>query len=442
MKLFKRILRISLVITLVVILVEIVFTGFDVDEFSHLETWLIYFSYSFVLTLINASYFWWFSNKITWENADIKKIVLGSLGSIILTLVGFFICRLMHHVVYEGVVLKSFIAGEKMSFYLFPLLFTTIISLFFHLIYFYKALQEKKLKEQKIIAGTASAKFDALKNQLDPHFLFNSLNVLSALIDENPDLAQKFTSRLSKVYRYVLEQKNKELVNLEEELRFAKTYMDLLKMRFEDAIIFDFPEQLKNPEAKVVPLSLQLLLENTIKHNTVTSEKPLRIIISEEGKSLLVKNNLQPKEILKRGSGVGLANIQQRYQLLTDRKIEITTNNQFFSVKLPLLTKILEMEKRKPDYTENDAWLRAKEKVKAEKDFYGNVTSYLIIIPALALFNYLSSDFPWVISPAVGWGIIVIFHWMSVNNFNPLLGENWEERKTREFMNKDKIKQS
>ncbi|SHF53155.1 hypothetical protein SAMN05444483_101487 [Salegentibacter echinorum] len=433
-------MRISLVITVAIVLLEIIFAGSKFAKIFDFETLVIFFGYSLVLTIINASYFWWFNSKIDWGKAGIKKIILGTTGSIILTLIGFFICRLLHHVVYEGEVLENFIAGEKMSFYLFPLLITTIISLFFHLVYFYKALQENKLKEQKIIAGTASAKFDALKNQLDPHFLFNSLNVLSALIDENPDLAQKFTSRLSKVYRYVLEQKNKELVDVEQELKFAKTYMDLLKMRFEDAIIFEIPKELKNPEAKVVPLSLQLLLENTIKHNIVTSEKPLRIIISEEEKYLIVRNKWQPKEILKQGSGVGLSNIKQRYQLLTDREIEITKNNEFFSVKLPLLTKILNMEKRKPDYTENGAWLRARERMKAEKEFYAHVTSYLIIIPALALFNYLSSDFPWAIFPAVGWGIGVFFHWISITNNNLFLGKNWEERKIREFINKDKIK--
>ena len=137
--------------------------------------------------------------------------------------------------------------------------FQLVISLFFHAVYYYRELQKSKVKEQKVIAGTASAKFDALKNQLDPHFLFNSLNVLTSLIEENLESAQKFTTSLSKVYRYVLEQKNKELVTVDEELRFAKTYMSLLKMRFEDSIIFEIPERASNPESKVVPLSLQLL---------------------------------------------------------------------------------------------------------------------------------------------------------------------------------------
>ncbi|TDN83035.1 hypothetical protein DET49_1225 [Salegentibacter sp. 24] len=439
MNFLLKILKISLSITALIIGLEILFEGLQFEEFLKFETWLIYFFYSFILTLINGSYFWWFGAKIRWENANLRKVLLGAFGSVVLTLIGYFFCRLLHYVVYEAMPFQEFIAREKMVFYLFPLLFTTIISLFFHLIYFYKALQEKKVKEQKIIAGTASAKFDALKNQLDPHFLFNSLNVLSALIEESPEKAQKFTSALSKVYRYVLEQKNKELVDLEEELKFAKTYMDLLKMRFEDAIVFNLPSVLKNPGSKIVPLSLQLLLENTIKHNKVNSENPLEISIVEEDRKLVVKNNLQPKGILRRGSGVGLSNIKQRYFLLTDRMVEIDNANNIFSVKLPLLTKIVTMEKQEPVYVQQEAYLRARKQVKAEREFYGNLTSYLIVIPVLGLFNYLSySEFMWVVFPAIGWGIGVFFHGLSVFNHNLLLGKNWEERKIKELMQKDK----
>ena len=114
--------------------------------------------------------------------------------------------------------------------------------------------------------------------------------------------------------------KNKELVTVDEELKFAKTYMSLLKMRFEDSIIFSSPEKSINPDSKVVPLSLQLLLENAVKHNMVTVSKPLHIKIYEEGYNLVVENNLQPKQIVKKSSGVGLSNIQQRYNLLTGQK--------------------------------------------------------------------------------------------------------------------------
>src|SRR5690606_4484791 len=122
-----------------------------------------------------------------------------------------------------------------------------------------------------------------------------SLNVLTSLIDEQPHVAQRFTNSLSKIYRYVLEQKNKELVSVEEELDFAREYMDLLKIRFENSITYSMPERVSNTEAKVVPLSLQLLLENTIKHNVVSENRPLHIKIYEEGNYLVVENNLQKK---------------------------------------------------------------------------------------------------------------------------------------------------
>src|SRR5690606_37572095 len=123
----------------------------------------------------------------------------------------------------RGKDLKSFIATEDLSYYGVALVVAIGASVVFHTIYFYRTWQENRIKEQKIIAGTASAKFDALKNQLDPHFLFNSLNVLTSLIEEDPEQAQRFTTSLSKVYRYVLEQKDKDLVTVDEELQFAKT---------------------------------------------------------------------------------------------------------------------------------------------------------------------------------------------------------------------------
>lgn len=356
-----------------------------------------------------------------------------------LTLAAFFICRIIHLVYFESrYSLDEFLANENIGNYLFPLLFTIIVSLSFHLFYFYKALQERRVAEQKIIAGTASAKFDALKNQLDPHFLFNSLNVLTSLIEENPIAAQKFTTSLSKTYRYVLEQKNKDLVELSEEIKFAKTYLNLLKMRFEDGINCTIPLELNLAEAKVVPLSLQLLLENAVKHNRVSPQQPLNIQIFEDKNELVVKNNLQKKEILGKGSKVGLFNIQQRYGLLTNRKVQINKSESYFEVRLPLLTKKIELMKREVKSDTDKSYLRAKDKVKKLRGFYGNLTSYCLVIPALAVFNLLSSsDFPWVIFPAIGWGIGLLFHAMEVFGYNPLLGKNWEDKKIKEYMKRN-----
>ncbi|AVR46105.1 histidine kinase [Christiangramia fulva] len=441
MKTLLKILKISIIICLVVIFIDTLFKGIKFRQFLDPIYWGVYFFYCFVLTLINSTFFSIFGRKIGWENANLKKVFFASGGSIVLTMIGFFFCRMVDETIFQGKSLESFLENEHISYYLFPLLFTTIVSLFFHLVYFYKALQEKEVKEQKIIAGTASAKFEALKNQLDPHFLFNSLNVLSSLIEENPMMAQKFTGSLSKIYRYVLEKKDKELVSLEEELKFARIYAELLQVRFEEGLVFNIPENVKNSEAKIVPLSLQLLLENTIKHNRVSKENPLIVSIYEEGNFLIVENNLQAREILNGGSGVGLKNITQRYALVTERKLEILKTKSAFKVRLPLLTKkVREVKTKHEDEITNNAYLRAREQVKKEKGFYGNLIAYLIVIPALAVFNYLTVDFVWVIFPAIGWGLGLALHAVQVFDWNPFLSKEWEERKIKEIIEKEHSK--
>ncbi|MCV6631330.1 MAG: 2TM domain-containing protein, partial [Flavobacteriaceae bacterium] len=319
---------------------------------------------------------------------------------------------------------------------------TLIVALFFHALYFYKALQDKKVTEQKVIANTAFAQFDALKNQLDPHFLFNSLNVLTSLIEEDTDAAQDFTTALSKVYRYVLEQKNKELVSVDEELDFARTYVQLLKMRFEESIQFYLPEQASNPESKVVPLSLQLLLENAVKHNIVTSKKPLRIYIEEEHGYLIVKNNLQPKQTVNDRKGVGLANIVQRYDLLTNRKVKIVQTELEFVVKLPMLTKKLrEMTTIENNHNApviDDRYIRARKRIEDLKGFYYNLISYIIVIPFLAFINYQTFwGFKWFFFPMAGWGLGLLFHAYGTFVNDGFLGKHWEERQIQKYMREE-----
>lgn len=435
-----KLIKVSILITVSLLVLNVIFSkSTNFNSLLKISNWGIYFLYSFVLSLVNSLFFYFMNRRINWDGKGVQRIIIGVVGSVILTLLAYFVCRLIHLVYFEKLYgLDEFLAKEHLGNYLFPLLFTAIISLSFHLFYFYKALQERRVVEQKIIAGTASAKFDALKNQLDPHFLFNSLNVLTSLIEENPEAAQKFTTSLSKTYRYVLEQKNKDLIELSEEIKFAKTYINLLKMRFEDGINCSIPQELQLADAKIVPLSLQLLLENAVKHNKVSPEEPLHIEIFEDKNELVVKNNLQVKEILENGSKIGLFNIQQRYALLTKRKIQILKSENYFEVRLPLLTKKIAVMERTQIPDRNTSYLRAKEKVKKLREFYVNLTSYCIVIPALGIFNFLShSNFPWVLFPAAGWGFGLLFHAMDVFSYNPILGKNWEEKKMKEFMKRN-----
>ncbi|XLS28002.1 2TM domain-containing protein [Flavobacteriaceae bacterium M23B6Z8] len=393
--------------------------------------------FSINITIVNSYFFDYLNLKVDWSKKGRYRFLIGAVGSVVLTMITIFFTRFIVFVGFESRPIENFLQNERAIYYFNALIITTVITIFFHAAYFYRELQKKKIKEQKIIAGTASAQFDALKNQLDPHFLFNSLNVLTSLIEEDPQAAQKFTTSLSKVYRYVLEQKNKELVTVQEEIDFARLYVRLLKMRFEDSIIFEMPEQLSNPEAKVVPLSLQLLLENAVKHNVVTPSAPLKVAIREENGNLVIENNLQPKQVLRKSTGVGLMNIKQRYGILTARSVEIEKDNQVFSVKIPLLTKQKSVMQSQQNYIEDKRYQRARDRVEAIKSFYGNLVSYLIVIPVLAFINYRTTDFPWAIFPALGWGFGVVAHGLEAYGFNPFLGKRWEERKIKEYMEKN-----
>src|SRR5690606_15321996 len=182
-------------------------------------------------------------NKVFKHNRFSKKrLLIGFASSFFLSLCCFFLLRIFEDVVVEGETLQQFFKEESPLNYLVAVVITMFITLAVHAFYFYRQLQEARVAEQRVIAGTASAQFESLKNQIDQHFLFNSLNVLSSLIEENPENAQRFTTSLSKIYRYVLEQKNKEYVTLQEELNFASTYMKLLKMRFENSLEYKLPE--------------------------------------------------------------------------------------------------------------------------------------------------------------------------------------------------------
>ncbi|OYX28838.1 MAG: histidine kinase [Flavobacteriales bacterium 32-35-8] len=439
-KLTKNIILTFVIGCLVYVIGNLLFHGFQYESLNEgLVDFLIFQLYAFLLGFSNM-YFFNYLEKLAWKKTDrIKRIVIGVIGSTLITLIGLFLLRAMKAVVFNGESFFEFVAGERFKYYQFGLWMTLTIVSIFHIVYFYNRYQQNKIKEQKVIAGTASAKFDALKNQLDPHFLFNSLNVLTSLIEENPENAQKFTTSLSKVYRYVLEQKDKELVLVDEELEFAKTYMSLLKMRFEDSIIFEMPDKSSNPESKVVPLSLQLLLENAVKHNMVTSNKPLHIKIYEDGNYLVVENNLQLKDIVKKSSGLGLNNIMQRYDLLTNKKININKEATRFAVAIPMLTKQISiMRTQQSESKMEDSYIRARNHVEELKNFYYNLISYVFVMPFLIYINYRTYwEFQWFWFPMLGWGIGLLAHAFRVYVSDTFLGSNWEKRKIEQFMRQE-----
>lgn len=392
--------------------------------------------YSFVLGAGNGLINDFLNKKFPWSEATTKRAVISIISILLANIVLVYFCNYMNFVVFQkAATTEEYFTGKYNYINWFTINIALLISAFLHAKGFMEELKKtskKEVVEQKLIAKSANAQFESLKNQLDPHFLFNSLNVLSSLIDENPRQAQKFTASMSKIYRYVLEQKDKELVTVEDELEFAKTYCELLKTRFEDSVDFVFDVKKEDYRRFVVPLSLQLLLENCIKHNFATSSKPLIIKIYSENDNLCIENNLQVREQIKESSGIGLANIVQRYALLTKKNVFIEKSEDYFKVKLPVLSAKPNVVTEKTN-DEDQAYERAQKRVKELKSFYGNLISYCIIIPFLIILNLITSPRDiWFYWPMLGWGIGLVAHGMSVF----AIGKGWEEKKIREILEK------
>lgn len=399
-------------------------------------TILISFMYSFVLGVGNGVINDFLNKKFPWSEATTKRAIISIISILIANIILVYFCNYVNFVIIQkAATVEEYFSGKYNFINWFTINVALLISAFLHAKSFMEELKKtskKEVVEQKLIAKSANAQFESLKNQLDPHFLFNSLNVLSSLIDENPKQAQKFTASMSKIYRYVLEQKDKELVTVEDEIEFAKTYCQLLKTRFEDSVDFEF--DVKNEDLKrfVVPLSLQLLLENCIKHNFATSSKPLIIKVFSENDTLCIENNLQIREQMKESAGIGLANIVQRYSLLTKRNVFIEKSEDYFKVKLPMLLDKPNTISIKNN-SENKAYEKAQKRVKEIKSFYANLFSYAIIITFLMILNLITSPkHLWFYWPMLGWGIGVAAHGISVFS----IGRTWEEKKIREILEK------
>jgi two-component system, LytTR family, sensor kinase len=221
--------------------------------------------------------------------------------------------------------------------YLLYFLMTLILNLvYFGIIYFFN------WKKELIHLGGAQreqamVKYDSLRNQLNPHFLFNALTSLNSLIFENQQLASDFLQQLSKVYRYVLQNKDKETVPLSTELNFIAHYISLLKIRFSTAIDFQINLNEEVKEKEIVPVTLQILIENAVKHNIVSMAAPLKILITSNAEYLIVENTINKKVQVEASNRQGLDNLKGFYQYLSTMPIEISETKNLFTVKIPLI---------------------------------------------------------------------------------------------------------
>jgi len=212
-----------------------------------------------------------------------------------------------------------------------------LINLGYFTFHFFEEWKKTELHEKQLEKEHADMQFENLKNQLNPHFLFNSLSSLNSLIFENQELASQFLKQLSRVYRYLLEHKDKEFVSLQVEGIFIANYIALLKTRFNKALQIHLNLLEEDLEKRVVPVTLQVLLENAIKHNVLSEEKPLRIEVYSDGAHLIVSNNLQLKGIVEDSNKQGLQRLKQLYVYLTPEPVQVQVDEYQFMIKIPLL---------------------------------------------------------------------------------------------------------
>ncbi|MDT0608001.1 sensor histidine kinase [Croceitalea rosinachiae] len=226
----------------------------------------------------------------------------------------------------------------------FPVQFATGAIVLFANLGFYECLllivelKNIKVKEEVIKKEKITSQLMNLKNQISPHFLFNSLSTLIHLIDTDSEKSKEFVHKLANVYKSTLEVSDKNLVSLKEELKYINTYTSLLQERFGSNVNFKIKIQNEDKHKRVIPLSLQLAVENAVKHNIITKKQPLNINIQTENDYLIIKNNLQKKLTNGINYGLGLENITKRYKLLTNRRVIIENGKLDFILKLPLLS--------------------------------------------------------------------------------------------------------
>lgn len=206
-----------------------------------------------------------------------------------------------------------------------------------YIIYLVRRQQLVLVENEQLQAENLRNQYEVLKNQLNPHMLFNSLNTLRSLVRENQDKAQDYIQELSRVLRYTLQSNESQSVTLREEMEFASAYIFLLKMRFENNLQFDIRIDKSLEEYRLPPMAVQVLIENAVKHNEISDRKPLTIhIVTDKEGYLSVRNDLQPKWTATSGTGIGLANLAKRYRLLFKRDIQITEDKEFI-VCIPLI---------------------------------------------------------------------------------------------------------
>ena len=339
---FKRLLILLIGYTTLIQLVVITynhFSGYEVlNDLQHIFFRLVIgISLSFIMGLLIAYpdlYLISYLNKVAAWNENLMKrlfiefpvaIVIAVMSSILLTFIG--------NAINTYPDLNNVLLNNALIFAVVNIIMIIILEAWLF------SIESKKAKQtsDNLRKELSQIKFEVLKSQINPHFMFNSLNVLSGLISQDNGKAQQFIDEFSHVYRHVLETIEQPVTTLGKELDFARSYMFLQQMRYGDSLTYTVNITAAVTNYFLPPLSLQILLENVLKHNTVNESKPLEIVIWNENEHLMVKNPIQPKISIGKSTGLGLKNLKKRYAFISPQQPYFGIENAYYIAKLPLI---------------------------------------------------------------------------------------------------------
>ena len=273
--------------------------------------------------------------KYSWQEHLVKRAIFGSLAIIGYSAIAYLVVQMIMFMLVYGALPENPIYWLLRTSYI-AILISFIVSLVFVAVAFFQYWKKSLLEAERFKAEMLMYKYEALQNQINPHFLFNSFNVLSDLVYEDQKKAVDFIRQLSQLFRYVLDSREKELVPIREELGFIEAYSYLLQTRFEDKLTISQEFEAKEDEM-IVPMTLQLLIENCVKHNEISGSQPLTVAISRNGEYLRVENNLQLKPVPPESKRTGLSNIRQQFSYFTDREIAVSESDFHFFVDVPII---------------------------------------------------------------------------------------------------------
>jgi LytS/YehU family sensor histidine kinase len=295
----------------------------------------ITYLFTFCIWYVNAKIIVWLRQRFPEFHQNKKRIISEIFLTIIATLATTFILDFIFYLIFKNEGRPMVVADN----YFISLTATAFVLSVYESLFFFEKYRSALITAEELKKENLKSQLESLKHQVNPHFLFNSLNTLSSLVDEDKEASVKFIRKMAEVYRYLLQSNEKSLIALQDELNFMEAYVYMLKMRFGDSFELEMDIDASHRLMLMAPLTLQLLIENAVKHNEVSKANPLKITIqSASNNFLLIRNEIHPKQIVAKSSGMGLKNIVHRYELLGYDQVSVSIVENQFEVRIPLIT--------------------------------------------------------------------------------------------------------